>query len=149
MHPRCSAFSNGVARLVGLWAIAAALISFPPRVAGAQRLPAFVPPAGMASAPLRPSLPQDSVPRPKPRTYWLPGAILGTAVFGLLGASFGAGFCGSDDAAQSGGSCVLAGAEGFLIGAAVGFPLGGLIGGAFPRKPRAAPAETPPGQLRP
>jgi hypothetical protein len=102
----------------------------------------------MASAPLRPSLPQDSVPRPKPRTYWLPGAILGTAVFGLLGASLGAGLCGDADTQQSTGECVLAGAEGFLIGAAVGFPLGGLIGGAFPRKARGVPPETPAGPLR-
>ena len=135
----------------GLWAIGAFLMLLPPGVAGAQRLPAFVPSAELMAVPFRPPPPlsQDSMPRHRPQTYWLPGAIIGTAVFGLLGASLGAGFCGSDDSAQSGGSCVLAGAEGFLIGAAVGFPLGGLIGGAFPKKPRAAPPETPPGHLRP
>lgn len=133
----------------GLWAIGAFLMLLPSGAAQAQRLPALVPPAELTAVPFRPSLPQDSMPRPKPRTYWLPGAILGTAVFGLLGASLGAGLCSDSDTHQSTGTCVLAGAEGFLIGAAVGFPLGGLIGGAFPMKPRAAPEETTPGHLRP
>jgi hypothetical protein len=144
MHPRWLVIGNGKGRLAGLWGIAAVLLSLLSGAAQAQRLPAFVPPAAHERAPLRTPWPQDSVPRPKPKTYWLPGAILGTALFGLLGASLGAGTCGDSDTHQTGGTCVWAGAEGFLIGGAVGFPLGGLIGGAFPMKSRASPEESPP-----
>jgi hypothetical protein len=143
MHPRWLVIGNGKARLAGLWGIAAVLLSLLSGMAQAQRLPALVPPAAHESAPLRTPLPQDSVPPPKPKTYWLPGAILGVALFGLYGAHLGAGLCEGDS-----GTCALAGAEGFVLGAAVGFPLGGLIGGAFPMKPRAAPEESPPDQSR-
>jgi hypothetical protein len=44
---------------------------------------------------------------------------------------FAAGFCGYSDTEED---CTWAPVTGFLVGAAIGFPVGSLIGGAF-RKP--------------
>lgn len=44
---------------------------------------------------------------------------------------FAAGFCGYSDTEED---CTWAPVTGFLVGAAIGFPVGALIGGAF-RKP--------------
>lgn len=70
------------------------------------------------------------------RTYWLEGgSILGGAL-GLLGAVAGVSLCRQSDSPH--GSCV-GGIAWFALGAAVGFPLGALIGGQFPKQDALTP----------
>ncbi|HKI94166.1 MAG TPA: hypothetical protein VJ992_02635, partial [Gemmatimonadales bacterium] len=59
-------------------------------------------------------------------SYWLVGAIVGTAALGILGASAAPYFSGDKTNAAFGDV-----ARGFAMGAALGFPLGALIGGQF------------------
>jgi hypothetical protein len=145
MHPRSVVGRTGPAGLLALGTVVAALCLVPGRQIEAQRLPALVPSAISTLVVAGPTIPQDSVPRRRiPRTHWLTGAVLGGTLLGSFGASVGAGLCSDGETSHSAWTCVLAGVEGFLLGATVGVPLGGLIGGAFPIKPRAAPQDTPP-----
>ena len=64
------------------------------------------------------------------RTYWLEGGLIGGIGLGLFGAYAGHQFCGTSDATRHcGGTVVGAG----LLGAAVGFTAGALIGRQFGR----------------
>ena len=57
------------------------------------------------------------------RTHWLVGGLVGSTVFGLLGAATGVGLgeC----------RCVKDALIGFVPGALVGFPIGALVGAQF------------------
>ena len=72
-------------------------------------------------------------------TYWLTGGLIGGVGMGVLGAVVGAGMCADDDTDHSTGTCLLAGVVGAAIAGGVGFTVGALIGGLFP-KPEAAPS---------
>jgi len=61
------------------------------------------------------------------RTHWLEGGIIGGALLGLVGSQF----CGMGDARAGVGCYVIAFS---FIGGCVGFPIGALIGGQFPKK---------------
>ena len=61
-----------------------------------------------------------------PRTYWLEGAAIGGVVMGVFTIGFAHGMSESPTG-------VADDAIAFLIGAAVGFPVGALIGGQFPK----------------
>jgi hypothetical protein len=63
-----------------------------------------------------------------PRTYWAEGGSAGGLVLGTISGMLAAGLCGYSDTQED---CTLAPVTGFLVGAAVGFPVGSLIGGAF------------------
>jgi hypothetical protein len=72
-------------------------------------------------------------------TYWLTGGIIGGVAMGVLGAVLGAGLCADDETDHSTGTCILAGLGGAAIVGAVGFTVGALVGGLFP-KSEAAPS---------
>jgi hypothetical protein len=72
-------------------------------------------------------------------TYWLTGGLIGGVAMGVLGAVVGAGMCAEDETDQSTGTCILAGLGGAAIVGGVGFTVGALIGGLFP-KSEAAPS---------
>ncbi len=62
------------------------------------------------------------------RTYWLEGGLIGGIGLGLFGVYAGTQFCATSDATRHcGGTVVGAG----LLGAAVGFTAGALIGRQF------------------
>ena len=66
------------------------------------------------------------------RTYWLEGGLIGGIGLGLFGAYAGHQFCATSDATRHcGGTVVGAG----LLGAALGFGAGALIGGQFGKHP--------------
>jgi hypothetical protein len=107
------------------------------RPLAAQQLPVLVPSAVPAWHGRAPALP-DSV-RPDRQTYWMVGAIIGTALMGSLGILFSGVGC------YPGESCLDDAVIGFLIGASIGFPLGGIIGDALPRTtPDSVPVTQPP-----
>jgi len=62
-----------------------------------------------------------------PRTYWLEGGVIGGVAMGALTVMFAEGMREDND------PHVAADAMAFLIGASVGFPVGALIGGQFPK----------------
>jgi len=132
----------GGASARGALLLAVAIVGRP---AAAQYLPAFVPPA-VPWAPRDPRIPwQDSV-RQSDETLWMLGALLGAGVLGVIGIGFGSWGCSADE------SCLDDRVKGFLIGAAVGFPLGGIIGDAIhvtpaPDSTTAAPSSAGPGTL--
>jgi hypothetical protein len=65
-----------------------------------------------------------------PRTYWFEGAALLGSVSGVLGAVMGVDLCGYDQDCRR---PVLAAFEGLFIVGVVGFGVGALIGGQFPK----------------
>lgn len=80
---------------------------------------------------LRPGAASGDTGRIYPRTYWAEGGLSGGIVLGTIAGMLAAGLCSYS---ESGDDCTLAPVTGFLVGAAVGFPVGALIGGAI-RKP--------------
>jgi hypothetical protein len=68
-------------------------------------------------------------------TYWKEGGIIGAVAAGAFMTYFAGGFCAMADGNRS---CTGAMIGGALIGSGVGFALGGLIGGAFPKGPRSS-----------
>lgn len=71
-------------------------------------------------------------------TYWLTGGLIGGVAMGILGAVVGAGMCADDDTDRSTGTCILAGVGGAAVFGGVGFTIGALIGGLFPKTEAAA-----------
>ncbi len=58
------------------------------------------------------------------RTHWLEGGLIGGVVMGVVGA----GFCGYTSV-----PCIAVGFA--ILGGGIGFPVGALIGGMFPKEP--------------
>lgn len=61
-----------------------------------------------------------------PKTYWLEGGVIGGVAMGVFTVMLAEGL-GEGDASFAGN------VGAFLIGATVGFPVGALIGGQFPK----------------
>jgi hypothetical protein len=62
---------------------------------------------------------------------WRRGAITGSIIMGGFGAFVIAGLCGMDDSASRGSCFPLAHLGGVVLGASIGFPIGGMIGAAI------------------
>lgn len=62
-----------------------------------------------------------------PRTYWLEGGIFGGVAMGAFGMTLASGL--GEGHTTTAGKVVA-----FLMGASVGFPVGALIGGQFPKQ---------------
>jgi hypothetical protein len=71
-----------------------------------------------------------------PATYWKEGAAAGAVLLGLGAGVLASGLC--NEAEGEDGSCGGRTIAGVLLGGAIGFGLGALIGGQF-RKTRAVP----------
>jgi hypothetical protein len=66
-----------------------------------------------------------------PPTHWVEGGIIGAAALGILGAALTGGLCAYSDTNRR---CTGATIGGGVMGAGVGFVLGALIGGSFPKR---------------
>jgi hypothetical protein len=65
-------------------------------------------------------------------THWLKGGAIGATVLGVLTGVLVAGLCGESETVDS---CVLPTIGGIVLGGALGFTTGALIGGQFPKGP--------------
>lgn len=90
--------------------------------------------AATPAAALAPSSAASAMPRPylldsasARRSYWLEGGVLGGIVLGLGGVAVFGGLCAASECENSGRAQRFGG----LLGAAVGFGAGALIGSAF------------------
>jgi hypothetical protein len=81
----------------------------------------------------------DTVARRIPPTYWVEGGAIGAVIAGVGVASLAHGLCRDSDAAEK-SNCALALLGGSMLGGAVGFGVGALVGGLFPKHPGRAPA---------
>ena len=95
-----------------------------PALLQGQRLAPVSPYAVSAGASPTASYQLDST-KTIPRTYWLEGGLIGGVVMGV----FTIGLAGLGEGHTSTAGHAMA----FLIGASVGFPVGSLIGGQFPK----------------
>jgi hypothetical protein len=107
--------------------LALALLLQPLAAAAQQRAPAFervALPAMLA--------PTDTTMQIRP-TYWKEGGIiLGGSLF-VLGVIVGAGWCGDTDSNSDPGGCWWRVPLGAAFSGALGFGVGALIGGLFPK----------------
>lgn len=62
-----------------------------------------------------------------PKTYWLEGGVIGGVALGVLAVMMEQGL-------SEGDTSTLGHVGAFIIGAGVGFPVGALIGGQFPKQ---------------
>ena len=92
-----------------------------------QYLPsALLPPASSQPQALH-QLAAGSSPKP---THWREGGIVGAVVFGLALASLGGGLCADSETDHD---CTGATILGAVAGGGMGFVIGALIGGLFPK----------------
>jgi hypothetical protein len=114
-------------RRVVAGALVALLLGQPLVVAAQQRVPAFervAVPAMLA--------PADTAMKIRP-TYWKEGGIvLGGSLF-VLAVIVGAGWCGDTDSNSDPGECWWRVPLGAAFSGALGFGVGALIGGLFPK----------------
>jgi hypothetical protein len=118
-------------RLRGASLLAVTIAAFAPPRAIAQRPELPTPVARVAPSLFAPAAPQvrlDSVVIPP--THWREGAIIGGALLGLVTAVGALELCGFDAPCHNPGFYFLGGLAG---GGIVGFGLGALIGGQFPK----------------
>lgn len=78
----------------------------------------------------------STLPQPKPfdtypRTHWKEGGVVGAIVLGLAGAFLIHGLCSDSDTGEE--HCGTRAVGGAALGAGVGFTIGALIGGQFPK----------------
>ena len=64
-------------------------------------------------------------------SYWKEGGLIGAGVLGLSGLIVAAEFCGYSDTGDD--DCTLGTIGGAVVGSALGFGVGALIGGMFPK----------------
>ncbi len=81
----------------------------------------------------------DTVARQIRPTHWKEGGIVGAVLLGAFGIWFGHELCQETDAGQEKGCTAKAVAGGLLGGGGIGFLIGALIGGQFPKHPPGSP----------
>lgn len=109
------------ASLHTLAALILGLMVIPSRSVG-QRLD--VSPAFPSTSPAVHHVMADSV-RVIPRTYWVEAGLVGAAVLGILGYEIGGLYCE--------GGCTGSRISGIVVGGSLGFTVGALVGGQFPK----------------
>jgi peptidoglycan/LPS O-acetylase OafA/YrhL len=127
--------SGGGRRTLRAAVVLAAVSSALPTTAHAQqsvqplaRLELRIPAAAAGRVP---ALLSDSVRRARP-THWVEGLVAGAAVGALFGAYLGNGLCQDSDTSH--GSCLPSALGGAIVLAVPTAVLGGLAGGAFPKR---------------
>jgi hypothetical protein len=83
--------------------------------------------------------PSDTVVRRIKPTYWKEGGIVGAVAAGAFLAYPAGGLCQYSDSGESCGGAAIGGA---VLGAGVGFGLGALIGGQFPKRPKRVSSDS-------
>lgn len=83
----------------------------------------------------------DTITRQIRPTHWKEGGIVGAVVLAALGIWFGNEICQKTEAGNDRGCTAALVVGGALGGGGVGFLIGALIGGQFPKHPPSAPAE--------
>ena len=91
-----------------------------------QRLTS-IPNYGFSSRPAAPSPFRFDSTQAIPRTYWLEGGVIGGLGMGVFTIMLANGL-------GEGNTTTAGEAMAFVIGASVGFPVGALIGGQFPKR---------------
>jgi len=76
----------------------------------------------------------DSV-RTTGSSHWLTGGIVGSVILGVGGGLTGLALCGIDDSANASDNCTRATLGLSVVGAAMGFGIGAMIGSLFPKTP--------------
>jgi hypothetical protein len=76
----------------------------------------------------------DSV-RTTGSSHWLTGGIVGSVVLGVGGGLAGLALCGIDDSANASDNCTRSTLGLSVVGAALGFGIGAMIGSLFPKTP--------------
>ena len=97
-------------------------------------------PVGRMSPALLASEFRDTLPRQIRPTHWKEGGLVGALVVGAFGAWFGNEICRNDEVAGDCTGLILGGVVG---GGGVGFLIGALIGGQFPKHAAEGSAGTP------
>ena len=89
------------------------------------------------STPLRPVLVNretaDTVPRQIRPTHWVEGGIVGGLALGAFGIWLGNEICQKTDAGGEPGCTARSVVGGAIVGGGIGFLIGALIGGQFPK----------------
>jgi hypothetical protein len=83
----------------------------------------------------------DTVPKQIPPTHWVEGGIIGGIALGAFGIWLGHGLCQDTDAGSEPGCTAKAVIGGGIVGGGIGFLLGALIGGQFPKNSPSGPSE--------
>ena len=78
--------------------------------------------------------PADTVARNIKPTYWREGGLIGAVSTGAFIAYLTYGLCRNSDSIH--GSCAEGLVGGGLLGGLLGFGIGALVGGQFPKHPR-------------
>jgi hypothetical protein len=89
------------------------------------------------------SEPPDTVPRQIRPTHWKEGGIVGAVALGAFGVWFGNEICQNSDAGSEEGCTARSVVGGAIIGGGLGFIIGALLGGQFPKDSSSGPAEPP------
>jgi hypothetical protein len=87
--------------------------------------------------------PSDTVPPQIKPTHWKEGGIAGAVLLGAFSIWFFNELCQNTDAGADSGCSAKAVLGGVVAGGGVGFLIGALIGGQFPKHPQTTPAATP------
>jgi hypothetical protein len=77
----------------------------------------------------------DTVARQIRPTHWKEGGVVGAVLLGAFGIWFGNELCQKTEAGQDNGCTAKAVAGGLIGGGGLGFLIGALIGGQFPKHP--------------
>jgi hypothetical protein len=85
----------------------------------------------------------DTVPRQIRPTHWVEGGIVGAVALGAFGIWFGNEICQKTDAGGEPGCTAKAVVGGGILGGGLGFLIGALIGGQFPKGSPREPGGEP------
>jgi hypothetical protein len=89
---------------------------------------------------LRSREPSDTVARQIRPTYWKEGGLVGGVASSILVGLFAQGMCAYAEGNTR--NCGLSLITGALLGGGVGFGLGALVGGQFPKGPPRVPSDS-------
>jgi hypothetical protein len=89
------------------------------------------------------SEPRDTVAKQIRPTHWKEGGIVGAVALGAFGVWFGNEICQKTDAGSEEGCTARSVVGGAIVGGGLGFLIGALIGGQFPKHSSSGPAEPP------
>lgn len=84
----------------------------------------------------------DTIVRQISPTHWKEGGIVGAVILGAFGIWFGNEICQETEAGNDGGCAARAVVGGAIGGGGLGFLIGALIGGQFPKRPKRVSSDS-------